>query len=216
MQTAAPEATHDDRSLQLSGVVVLTDGVVGVVRTQHGDVRTVRAASCLLEPAPGDRVLVASSSAEAFVLAVLVRERAGSLRIMSDESVEIVSRKGSVTLLGSESVDVIGGQAVTVTSKSVEVEAAEGRLRANKLSVLGKVADVSVEVLRTAADAMERTAGRLVERLGRSYRFIEDTESVRARELDMRADAALSLRAEHAVILARKIVKVDGTQIHMG
>lgn len=207
----------DEHNLGLEeGRVLLTDGSRSVVRTNAGDVQALRAESCLVEPAPRDRVLLARSGQEAFILAVLVRDKVGPLRVTTDDAIEIVSRRGSVSLLGAADVQLVAGRTASVVAPELAVQAARASVHVDELSVVGKIASFSAEVLKTAAERVERTAGRLVERLGRSYRFIEETESVHAGEIDMRTESTLSLRAEHAVLLARKIVKVDGTQIHMG
>jgi hypothetical protein len=200
----------------LEGVVVLGDGSTSVVRTSDGDLRCERAASCLLEPAPRDRVLVARSESGDYLLAVLVREATSPMRLSSDEGIELASKKGSVTLIASEDVKLVGGRAVTVGTRELAVAAESGQLKIDSVGFLGKVADLGVGALRVAAESVERVAGRAVERLGRSYRFVEEAEHLRARELDVRTEATLSLRAEHAVLHARKVVKMDGTQIHVG
>lgn len=199
-----------------SGTVVLTDGSTSVVRTQSGDVRAARAQSCLIEPAPKDRVLVAISGGEAFVLAVLTKGEAGAVRLSADEPIEIVSKQGNVSVVAAGEVSLVGGKAASITTPELSVNAARGRARIDDLGFVGKVASVGVTMLKTVAETAERTAGRLVERLGRSYRFIEETENVRARDIDMRTESNLQLRGEHTVVMARKVVKVDGTQIHMG
>ena len=190
---ATKRGAEESEFLLESGSVLLTDGSTSVVRTRVGDVRATRAESCLVEPAARDLVLVAHSDGEAYVLAVLKRDQPGAMRVA-----------------------VLAGKSTTVTTPKLEVQAAKGRARIDDFGFVGKVATVGVTMLKTVAESAERTAGRLVERLGRSYRFIEETENVRARDIDMRTEANLQLRGEHTVVMARKIVKVDGTQIHMG
>ncbi len=213
---ATKRGAEESEFLLESGSVLLTDGSTSVVRTRVGDVRATRAESCLVEPAARDLVLVAHSDGEAYVLAVLKRDQPGAMRIASDAPIEIVSRSGDVALVAAGDVAVLAGKSTTVTTPKLEVQAAKGRARIDDFGFVGKVATVGVTMLKTVAESAERTAGRLVERLGRSYRFIEETENVRARDIDMRTEANLQLRGEHTVVMARKIVKVDGTQIHMG
>jgi hypothetical protein len=200
----------------VEGVILLGDGSTSVVRTELGDLRCERAASCLLEPVARDRVLVAQTSSGAYVLAVLVRDSNATVRLSAEGPIEIASRGGSIAMVARDDVKLVGGRAVTVGTKELAVSAEAGQLRIDSLGFVGKVADLSLGVMRTAAESIERVAGRAVERLGRSYRFVEEAEHLRARELDVRTEATLSLRAEHAVVHARKIVKMDGTQIHVG
>ncbi|HTJ83273.1 MAG TPA: DUF3540 domain-containing protein [Polyangiaceae bacterium] len=215
-QEATMRETEDAAFSIEDGAVLLTDGSTSVVRMRCGDVRARRAESCLVEPAPKDRVLVARSGDEAFVLAVLSRDKPGAVRIAADAPIEIVSKKGDVSLVAGGDVSILAGKSTSVTAPDLVVNASRGRARVDDLGFVGKIATVGVSMLKTVADAAEHTAGRLVERLGRSYRFVEETEHVRARDIDMRTEHNLQLRGEHTVVVARKVVKVDGTQIHMG
>lgn len=213
---ATRRVTGDEGCSMEEAVVVLTDGRASVVRTSGGDVRATRAASCLLEPAPRDKVLISSSRTGTFVLAILVREASGPVRVVAEESIELVSRKGTVLLAAADDVSVVGGRAFTVATPEVAVHAEQGNIRVDRLSFLGKIADVSLGALKVVAETIDRTAERAMERLGRSYRFVSEAEHVRASELDIQTESTLSLRAENAVVIARKVVKMDGTQIHMG
>ena len=124
--------------------VVLTDGATSVVRTRLGDLRARRAASCLVDPMPKDRVLVALSGDEVFILAVLVRAGEAPVRLSSDESVEIVSRKGTVSILAQEGVTVASAKAVEISGAELGVHAERARVALAELGFVGKLVDVSV------------------------------------------------------------------------
>ena len=53
-------------------------------------------------------------------------------------------------------------------------------------------------------------------RFRRSYRFVEEGEHLRARDIDQRASGHLSLKGDVATVQAGLVVKVDGAQVHLG
>ena len=48
----------------------------------------------------------------------------------------------------------------------------------------------------------------------RSYRAVEETDQLRAGQIDYVAKETLSLHGENALLTAEELVKVDGEQIH--
>jgi len=50
----------------------------------------------------------------------------------------------------------------------------------------------------------------------RSFRTVEDIDQLKAKKIDYAAETTMALRAEHAVVHAEELVKVDGKQIQMG
>lgn len=77
-------------------------------------------------------------------------------------------------------------------------------------------ADVRVGAVSLVAEAIESFVTRLLSRAKRSYRFVEETDQLRAGNIDQRATGHLNLRGETAVMHAGVLVKIDAAQIHMG
>lgn len=199
------------------GRVSLREGATLAVSLESGSGEELvarRAASCLLAPQPGDRVLVALG-AEPFVVAVLEQEdgrpaevifagdahlrATGKLRLGCGEELQLTARRG--VGIGSEQFDV----------KAKRGSLVFGELRASAGAALWHIARLGVvaKVLDAAADSV-------VSRVKRSFRFVEEQDQVRARHLDYRADQTAQLRGEMTVVVARQVAKIDGEQVHIG
>lgn len=198
------------------GRVALADGGRFIVRTTSGSACvTRRAASCLLEPAPDDEVLVATG-ADAFILAVLERRAEGPSRLVTQGDATLVAEGGSIVIHGDTGATLSSSDEVSVVAPTLSIAADRVDGVVQDIRLIGRSLSARLETLGLEARAIERVAERVVERAERVYRFIQGAEQVRAGEIDQRAEGVLSLRAEHAVVHARKIVKMDGEQMHIG
>jgi hypothetical protein len=168
------------------GVVLELDGRRARVATRSGERWTDVAASCLVSPATGDRVLVARSGEEAYVLAVLKQSRDGEARLVFDGDVSIEVPRGRLRLAFS-ALDLVGS-AITSKTKSV----------------------------RFVTEAFDTVAGRIYQRAVNFLRRTDELDRVEARNIDRRAEHLLHLHAETAVTTAEHLVKIDGSQVHVG
>jgi small nuclear ribonucleoprotein (snRNP)-like protein len=66
------------------------------------------------------------------------------------------------------------------------------------------------------ARTVDRFMNRVVEHCHSVVRVVEESETVRARRMDVKAEELLAIRGENTVVSAEGIVKVDGGQIHFG
>ncbi|MBR0651791.1 DUF3540 domain-containing protein [Roseomonas terrae] len=159
-----------------------------------------RAFSCLVDPEPGDRVLVARDHDAAFVLAVLERRGAAPMRVALPD--------GSAVTAGEGRLDLSAGTLV--------LQARQGEVMVEDLALRGAKATMRVGTATAIVEALETLAERVIGRFRRSYRFVEETEQLRARDIDQRASGHLHLKGDTATIQAGAVVKVDGHQIHLG
>lgn len=206
----------DDVAWQETASVTSVEGAEYVVESASGVRRARRAAGCLLVPAAGDTVLVASSQRGAWVLTVLERDEGaeGRLRVEGDVRVEVPS--GRLAVSAREGVEVASGAAVTMVAPAVAVHAPEGTLSIERLSLLGGAVDVDVAKVRVAAGAIDQTVERVTQRVKRALRFVEDFEELRAGRIDYVAKTLLSMHGRGASVTADELVKVDAAQVHVG
>ena len=217
----AKKRGNDAPAVTLSeGTVVMSDGTQWIVRTGQGGGQPTatarRAASCLVEPEAGDRVLVSSGPDDTFILAVLVREGAGPTRLSSEGDVAWTARNGKLQLLGDHGLSLASPEKVSVVAGDLDVHTVHGRLSFDDFGVVGRAFEAHLGIAKTCADAIDRVANRVVDRVKRAYRFVEDVDQLRAGRIDQRAEGLMTLRAEHAVVAAQKLVKMDGGQVHIG
>jgi hypothetical protein len=196
---------------------VLTAGEVFELAASTGRIHARRAASCLIVPEVGDRVLCAvESRGDAFVLAVLERKEAASRATMELPERTVVRAAERLSLAANEGVDIVGGGEVRISSAAVEVTSLRTRLASRALEVVGDAVGADLGRVKIVAKSIDGMMERLSQRIKRSFRVVEETDQVKARHLDYAAETVAHFRGEHTVITAKDLVKVNGEQIHVG
>jgi hypothetical protein len=187
------------------------------VRTESGLYRARRAFSCLVEPMVGDVVLLSGlPSGACYVLAVLEREADAPARLVADGDLEVRLPQGRFVVAAQEGIDLVSAQEVSVTAGGVRVNATEGNVVLRQLSVLGSFVRAEFDRIKVLAESCDTVLDRLLQRVKRSYRFVEEHDQVRAAQIDYVAKNNASLRGENTLITAKDLVKVDSEQIHLG
>lgn len=162
-----------------------------VLRTDRGELRAIRATSCLVAPIAGDEVLfVTAPSGWVFVLAILTRK--------------------------SDAVELKVDGPLRIASKSLDVDAESGTIRFGQLAVLASTILAHAESARVAVKAVDSFCERVSQTVKRCFRTVEECDQLRAGRLDYRTEKEMTLRAENVLASARALVKVDGEQIHIG
>lgn len=85
-----------------------------------------------------------------------------------------------------------------------------------RLEAVGDTLFGDVRSVKTIVGKLERVAEHAIERITRSYRFIEEAEHVRAGSFEVVASEAMRLKGENSFVQAENLVKIDGDQIHLG
>jgi len=227
--TAAPQWTHEPQPGLMAGRVLLRQGEHYAVALEQpnserggglrgrvaGERRARRAASCLLVPEPGDRVLLALEP-EPFIVAVLERggEQPAALRLDGDVRLEVPS--GKLDIAASEGVRLRSDRAISLLSRALRIESGSGELLFGRLEAVASATRAHIGKLSLVADTCDVVAERIAQRAKRAYRFVEELDQLRARYLDHRADDLLQLKGKNTVLTAREVTKIDGEQIHVG
>jgi hypothetical protein len=186
--------------VQELAVIVAVTGDDLLVRDEGGEARARRAVACLVAPLPGDEVLLARlPGGRLYVMAVLERER----RDRTEIAVE-----GDLTIRGGASVSVAGPR--------LELRAAEGRMVFGALTALAGALVARADHARLLATSIDSVCERLSQTMQRCFRKVAERDELRAGRIDYRTDKEMCLRAENLLAGARKLVKVDGEQIHIG
>lgn len=187
------------------------------VATPAGKRDARRAVSCLVAPVTGDEVIVATSArGRTWVLAVLERTEGAGATLTADGDLDVRLPAGRFAVAAAEGVALTSTETVSVTSRSVEVRALDGRVVIDRLTHFGRYLQAEVGKIKTVASTLDAVVERLSQRVKRSYRTVEQYDQVRARQIDYRAERTMNLRSENAVVTAEHLVKLDGEQIHVG
>lgn len=183
------------------------------VASSDGTVIARRALSCLVEPQPGDAVLVATSGGRSYVLAVLERSTTQPVELAVENDLVLSSTRGEVSLSGRR-VSVEAGEA-ELKSARFKLTTASAEVFTQALSWLGDLAELDVRKVRTVAQVAESVVDRVSQSFGRVYRKVEDFEHVRAKRIDQQAEL-MNLRGKNAMLTAEQLVKLDADQVHLG
>jgi hypothetical protein len=193
------------------GEVVAFQGGLLTVRTALADVVARRAASCLLEPAVGDRVLLATEDrGDAYVLAVLDQRDPSSSAISVDGDLTLRSLRGKVSVAAQEGVELVSAAAVRIAASAVELEALE------TLSILGGAVKAELGRVKAYATSLDGFFERVAVHAKRALRTVDELDQVKAGHLDYAATGSAHLRGENALVSAHELVKVNGEQVHIG
>jgi hypothetical protein len=200
MANVARKLSHAEPSYEVATVAAVEATEI-TVRTARGQRRAQRAASCLVAPDTGDEVaLVVTGDGRVFVIAVLVRGTVEKgLEIVVDGDLRIRA-EGTMSLV----------------SKVLNMRAEEGNVVLSKLTVLASSLLAHTDAVRVAAKTIDSFCERLSQTAKRCFRKVEELDHLRAERVDYRTEKEMSLRSEHLLASARKLVKVDSEQIHIG
>lgn len=193
------------------GEVVAIDAELVTVRTALAEVTARRAASCLLEPAAGDRVLLATEErGDAYILAVLEQRDPETSRISVEGNLTLRSIRGKVSVAAQEGVELVSSAAVRIMASAVEVQAVEA------LSILSGAVKGELGKVKMYAATLDSFFERVSLHAKRSLRTIEEMDQVQARHIDYAASGNAHLRGDNALISAHELVKLNGEQVHIG
>lgn len=209
--------TEPVTALQEVGAVLRLDGELVVARLGDAEVTCRRAASCLLAAEPGDTVLVASTSrGESWVLAVLERDGEARARLEVEGGLDLRVRNGELRVAADGGATLVTERRVGVVSAGVDVHTEEASVSVGTLNLLGRLVRAETEAVQLVAERVDSWVTRISQRAERVYRVVEDFEQLRARRVDHRVTTHLSVQAENATLAAKELVRLDGSQIHLG
>ncbi len=214
------EKIEPEVAYQAAGRVTRAQGALFAVCSGSAEYQARRATSCLLEPHEGDVVLLSIVPRRAtYVVAVLEREegdRGGAARVALEGDLELQVPNGRVVIAAKDGVDLVSTSAVRVTSDELKVTRRAAEVVIEHLGVVGGTVQAQLRKVKVVAETIDQAADRVVQRFKRAYRFVAEMDQTRAQRIDIAAEKTMSLHAENAVVTAQELVKVDGSQIHMG
>jgi hypothetical protein len=186
-------------------------------RTDTGEIRCRRAASCLLEPSVGDRVLVfADTDGRNYILAVLERPEGAPGEVVVEGDLRWVSRAGAMHFTAPKGIHLESRAEVTAVTDRFRLVAESAQVATRSVLAVGERIDAQFQKVAYFARSLDAFVDHVATRCKTALRVTEQTESVRAGRLDYRADELLTMRGENTVLTAEELVKVDGKQMHLG
>ena len=208
--TASPPAP----SLEYARIL-RREGDTFVAAASFGEVRARAAASCLLEPSPGDTVLLSLDlTGRTYVLAVL--ESAASPRVALRGDATLSAQGGSLTIASDADVTLRAPGTLEAACGGVNVRAVEAAADIRDMRVAGTALSLAVERLNAVAVNMDLSVQRLTQRAGESSRFVSGHDELQAGSARVLVEDACALHARNHSIIAEEQVVMNAQQIHMG
>lgn len=201
----------------MTGEVLLRAGA-GIVIVEAGASRLQArcALSCLVEPEPGDTVLIGGDAERPFVLAVLERRGTAPLRLTLAGDAQIQAVGGTLSLSGDEGLAVASPKRLDLSAPEVSVIGRTARLVIDEVAHVGRSLSAHVGRLKVVGEMLETAMERIMTRARHSFRFVAATDHLRSGEIDHRAEGSLHLHATNTILSASTVAKVDAGQIHLG
>ncbi|MGE4263156.1 MAG: DUF3540 domain-containing protein [Desulfovibrio sp.] len=191
-----------------------------VADTPLGALSCQRAASCLLRPEQGDLALVAlpaASRSTAFILAVLERGQAGSPAMLDLHSgARLCAPAGGVHIEAAQGISLSTPAEFSASAGSMSFAAGSVRWLASAFSFLGKALELVTQRFTETAAERETQAGTWTQRLGDSFRHVEDMDETQAGMVRTLARDTALLHGRVTHVQAEEFVKVDGQEVHLG
>ena len=208
-----------EKSLALQqqyGEVTQAAGETLSVRTGEAVLRARRAASCLLAPLVGDKVLLVTDHDDAYVLAVLERAQPNQATLELPGDTEIRTGGGRLRLSARDGIGLETASDVSLLATQLNVSAVQGEVLVNSLSFTGDLLRGCVDRIKLVGRSFDAVLDRYYQRVSRSYRHVDEIDQVKASQMYYEAKNTFSLHAKNTVMTADELVKVDAEQIHMG
>ncbi|WP_186332399.1 DUF3540 domain-containing protein [Bordetella genomosp. 13] len=173
-----------------------------------------RAASCLLMPQPGDKVLVSGDAAGGlYIIAVLEQAQRGSTTLHVEGELAL---SADVLALKATSRVSLETDAFALRARSGAVDAADWTVKSHSYTLASVNLSVASIAARYTGDHRESYFQSVRETTGQSTRYVAGTDTVQAVNLDYAADFIARLSGDTTFINGETLVKADGKQILVG
>jgi len=194
-----------------------SEGRFFTVETALGVLTAKKSVNCLVEPLPGDTVLISQTeSGRCYILGVLERAEAGPSTLMFDGDVEVKTTDGRFSVAAQEGIDLVTAKDTSMVSAELSVNSMEAEVSIQHLSFFGMFLEGQIERIKLIGQACDSVFDRVSQRVKRSYRWVEELDQLRAGQLSYFVKKLMSLRGKYSVLTAEEDVRIDGDKILMG
>jgi hypothetical protein len=199
------------------GKVIGSEDRYFTVETDRAEMQATKSVSCLVEPLPGDTVLVSQTvSGKCYVLSILEREDQGPTSLAFDGDVDLRAREGRLRLAAQEGIDLVSAKDTALISAQLSVNSVQGEVSIQHLSFFGNFLQGQIQKIKLIGQACDSVLERVSQRVKRCYRRVDELEQLTAGQLNYRVNKLMSLRGKYSVLTAEEDVRIDGDKILMG
>ncbi|MCK6422024.1 MAG: DUF3540 domain-containing protein [Aquabacterium sp.] len=237
--TRQPDTTQGDRWADALGTQALAVPFVATVVTALGDECTVRsgtrmsgarrALGCLVLPEAGDevacwRVARPGGDDAVYILGVLARPTptaatatasASSVRLQLGPGATLGVRDGELAIEATQGVRIDATQCA-LDCERLEVRAGQVSVVYRALQSVGELCQATLGQLRLVGQALTTVFDHQSHHAQQYRRSVEGVDALDAEVVDHRARELMRLQGRNLLSEGDRLVKVRGTQIHLG
>lgn len=201
------------------GRVLVADTDQFSVMTESGQHVCQSAASCLVRPENGDLVLVAlprHPKETAYLLAVLERAETDTVMEIDLRSGARLAAKNGVEIEAGTDLRLSAGVQLEASAQRISIVSDVAHWLTHTFSLLGKTIEAVCSVWRESSKERETVSETWTQRLGDSYRHVEELDETQAGTSRTLARETALLHGRVSYVQAEEFVKLDGQEVHLG
>ena len=199
------------------GRIVGSEGCLFLIETDRAEVKAAKSLSCLVEPLPGDTVLLTqTTSGKCYVLSILEREDQRPASLVFDGDVDLKAKAGRLRLAAQEGIDLVSAKDTALTSAQLSVNSVQAEVNIQHLAFFSNFLQGQIQKIKLIGQACDSVFERVSQRVKRSYRWVDELEQLKAGQLSYLVKKLMSLRGKYSVLTAEEDVRIDGDKILMG
>jgi hypothetical protein len=198
------------------GIVKLAEGGSFTVGVESGAVAAKRSFSCLVDPLPGDAVLVSRAASGCYILAILERHGDQHACLAFEGDADLRVKQGRLRVAAQEGIDLVTAKDTALVSPELSVNTLQAEVSIQSLSFFSTFLQGQITKIKLIGQACDSIFERVSQRVKRSYRWVEDLDQLKAGQLNYLVKTLMSLRGKYSVLTAQEDVRIDGDKILMG
>jgi len=179
-------------------------------------IAAIRGTSLLIDPVPGDRVVLIEAEEGLFLAIALFSTRSdgGSRSISLEEGLDIRS-SGHISISTTEEIRLesatldVRGKSCRQSFSHLSIEATTAAITANLLSFVARK-------LEQIAKTVETTAHWISSRAHTATKEVETLDRSTSGQTMIESASVLSIGAKTTIVRSTDLVKIDSDQIHLG
>lgn len=216
MEQLAQQFFNSDTALVVGTIKSILDNKY-VVHDKNGRIlKTTKASSCMITPSPNDKVLVATDTDTAYILAVLNSADADATNIELPGDVTISAPSGNFSLNAQKDISMFTPGEFYIISKKLGLSGEMFIFAFQAINAYSNKFEGNIHELKIFSRKLKTTINTVAHHFVSRHTQIEGVDSTKASVIKQTAKDIMSLKSKFAFINAKKNVKVDGQQILMG